>query len=407
MSSKQEARNKVLIECNESAGKFEKLYRDLNVEVDGFVPENASVEDFLRALFRVFGKKDRFLEFNNICESYFANDKCSSDITPLLAKSYFSIGELQKSKSVLTDFFDASSEAGKIEKIEILCNLSEWACVAEHVNKIDGNKLNKGLYSRFLMVGKRLEKSGFIRSDISARVFCLNLVDDLRKRKIVESVYSKLEAKIEFQEAVNGSLLEEKEVALNNPNGKFWSQLGAIGCFLSHIDAIRKVANGSLENALIIEDDGLPYYRFNDEDVEKAIEGNDIVFINNRMSSLVCGQVEYNGMTTVVERLSMLPDIRKGWGGDGYIISKIGAQKILENFSVDKIIGHFDGQLGSYCVERDASIGTKNKALNIAEIFGKKFKGPNVLVGKTLNFPMVHTVNFSVSSRNIVSQKAT
>ena len=107
MSSKQEARNKVLLECNESADKFEKLYRDLNVEVDSFVPENASAEDFLRALFRVFGKKDRFLEFNNICESYFANGKCSSDITSLLAKSYFSIGDFQKSKDVLIDFFDA------------------------------------------------------------------------------------------------------------------------------------------------------------------------------------------------------------------------------------------------------------------------------------------------------------
>ncbi len=405
MSSKQEARNKVLIKCNESADEFEKLYRDLNVEVDSFVPENASAEDFLRALFRVFGKKDRFLEFNNICESYFANSKCSSDITSLLAKSYFSIGDFQKSRDVLIDFFDASNDAGKIEKIEILSNLAEWECVAEYVNKIDENKLNKGLYSRFLMVSNRLEKSDSICSEINVNILCLNLVDDLRKRKIVENIYGKVGAKIEFQEAVKGSCLEKKEVVLNNPNGKFWNQLGAIGCFLSHIDAIRKVANGSFENALIIEDDGLPYYRFNDEGVEKAIEGNDIVFINNRMSSLVCSQVEYNGMTTVAERLSMLPDIRKGWGGDGYILSKTGAQKILDNFSLDRIIGHFDGQLGSYCIDKALGIEPKNKALAIAEGFNRKFKGGNVLVGKTLNFPMIHTVNFSVSSRNIESEK--
>ena len=123
------------------------------------------------------------------------------------------------------------------------------------------------------------------------------------------------------------------------------------------------------------------------------------------MSSLVCSQVEYNGMTTVAERLSMLPDIRKGWGGDGYILPKTGAQKILDNFSLDRIIGHFDGQLGSYCIDKTLGIEPKNKALAIAEGFNRKFKGGNVLVGKTLNFPMIHTVNFSVSSRNIESEK--
>lgn len=117
---------------------------------------------------------------------------------------------------------------------------------------------------------------------------------------------------------------------------------GIYGCFLAHREAWRRVQSGGSEWALVCEDDArflgpLPI------PLESLVipGGAEIVFANARMASGILGRERCVGVgeglefipiaQALQELLAVSPNINAP-GGDGYFLSKKGAEKLLRIF---------------------------------------------------------------------------
>lgn len=228
----------------------------------------------------------------------------------------------------------------------------------------------------------------------------ISLERDLRKRELQRKLYSFCGLEVEFLHGVPGATLPRIVETSLCPRGFLGgSSKGAIGCALSHIKAWEFMTEKKYEYAVILEDDGTPYYGFNPETLINDTGSNfDILLINQRMSSLTGPHTHYKyvGCVNVSERLRQMPDAQKGWGGDGYILSHNGAKQLLRCISVDGILGHIDGQFSSYGY--DGQILAQSRAQEIAASFMARSTSKDKLNVKCLNFPAVHQMNFEYSS---------
>jgi len=91
------------------------------------------------------------------------------------------------------------------------------------------------------------------------------------------------------------------------------SFFGELGCFLSHYNSWKFVIDNNLNSCLILED-GIEFIR-NDFNNLTIHEDTDILFINEEMNN-------YDSNKNII-----------GYGTQGYIITKKGAKKLMENCS--------------------------------------------------------------------------
>jgi GR25 family glycosyltransferase involved in LPS biosynthesis len=131
---------------------------------------------------------------------------------------------------------------------------------------------------------------------------------------------------------------------------------GALGCFLAHVGAWEKVAEGDAM-ALIVEDDVDP------TDLDRLLlvempDDADIVWCNHRMDP--ARTVEREGRKlwqeipkAVPVKVMLAPKVLKKGppGGDGYLLSPAGARKILAAVDEDGFSGHVDWRMLRYCLE--------------------------------------------------------
>lgn len=223
----------------------------------------------------------------------------------------------------------------------------------------------------------------------------INLGEDRRKFKLAQSLYGKMSIRIERLNGVRGS--ELSEYVLSQVVSESGSVLGrgAVGCALSHIAAWEKVATGEADYGLIVEDDGLPYSWQNIDCLVEDAGEFDVLYVNERMSSVPCQDVE-DGVRSIWDTLGSRPANLRGWGGDGYILSRRGAERLLSSIAQDKIVGHIDGQLGSYGVRADQRPVTRAQSVGVA--CRRNMASQEQLVVKCLRFPLVASVNFGHSS---------
>jgi GR25 family glycosyltransferase involved in LPS biosynthesis len=129
---------------------------------------------------------------------------------------------------------------------------------------------------------------------------------------------------------------------------------GTLGTFLSHVKAWEAVACGTETYGVILEDDAMLL------GFERLIsfplpEDAELVFINDRMSPgsrhapptgpIMC--------FPIAEALRSLNKTGQGVGGDGYILTKVGARKLLETVAKDRFFGHVDWRLLRYSVKAE------------------------------------------------------
>jgi hypothetical protein len=131
---------------------------------------------------------------------------------------------------------------------------------------------------------------------------------------------------------------------------------GRLGCFLAHIAAWERVAQGSATHQLIIEDDAVfgPLERIFGLDLP---EGMDLIFCNQRMNPDPQGAAD-RPLALFPSRaiLAVKADgVRagkrwKGVGADGYLLSREGAKKLLQAVARDGVHGHVDARMLRYCL---------------------------------------------------------
>jgi GR25 family glycosyltransferase involved in LPS biosynthesis len=141
--------------------------------------------------------------------------------------------------------------------------------------------------------------------------------------------------------------------AVRRLTGEVSAPRGTLGCFLSHAAAWERLLAGSAACALVMEDDALPLLAFPRSIAELGLpEGWDVVWVNDRM------QGEYDpdtvaGFRTVaaVNAVRGFPAWHDAVGGDGYLISRSGARRLLEWCQADGFSGDVDWRMLGYALE--------------------------------------------------------
>lgn len=336
--------------------------------------------------------------------------KLDSSVAKSYASSLLSNNFPEDAAAVLLRSIDKiTSAAEAVTALVLIANTCQWNVLREGMKYVT-DILRRGDSTipagTLETLEERLRQSSTDKKR-NIPLLAISLERDLRKRELQRKLYSFCGLEVEFLNGVLGSTLPRIVETFLRPAG-FSSELtkGAIGCALSHIRAWEFMIEKNYEHAVILEDDGTPYYGFNPETlINDSGSDFDILLINQRMSSLIGPPAHYKyvGCANVSERLHQMPDAQSGWGGDGYILSHNGAKQLLRCISVDGILGHIDGQLSSYGY--DGQTVTQSRAQATAARVMAKSKSKGRLNVKCLNFPAVHQMNFEYSSSVEESRK--
>ncbi|MHA7155903.1 glycosyltransferase family 25 protein [Arthrobacter sp. TMN-50] len=223
----------------------------------------------------------------------------------------------------------------------------------------------------------------------------INLREDSRKYDLAIALYEKMGLSLDRVEATRGTDISKfVRSSVVSKSGQLLGP-GAVGCALSHIAAWERIANSTEQHGLILEDDGLPYSWQNIDGIIQDAGTFDILYVNERMSS--AARTEYErGVSLLWDTLQSRPEKMHGWGADGYIVSREAAQKLLEMISGDKIVGHIDGQIGSYGI--DAASKAISRAQRVGLNCRKNMQPHKPLRIKCLRFPLVASYDFGYSS---------
>jgi GR25 family glycosyltransferase involved in LPS biosynthesis len=357
-----------------------------------------------------YRRENRYDEELRFLRNAYETHKLDLSVAKSYACSLLSNNFPEDAAAILLQSLDKlTSVAQAVPALVLIANTCQWNVLREglkYVTDIVQRGDSTIAAGTLATLEERLRQSSTDKKT-NIPLLSISLERDRRKRELQRRLYSFCGLQIEFLNGIPGATLPRIVETLLCPAG-FLGGLskGAIGCALSHIKAWEFMTEKSYEFAVILEDDGTPYYGFNPETlINDSGSDFDILLINQRMSSLIGPPTHYKyaGCVNVSERLHEMPDTQKGWGGDGYILSYNGAKRLLRCISVDGILGHIDGQLSSYGYDRQNV--AQSRAQVAAAMVMAKSKLTDRLNVKCLNFPAVHQMNFDYSSSNEESRK--
>ena len=110
---------------------------------------------------------------------------------------------------------------------------------------------------------------------------------------------------------------------------------GAFCCYLSHAKCWKKVADGNAEHALILEDDVAINIDALGAFTVDGLSDFDVIFVNQRTRAYlkhlpsVPAWVDLGGLVTALVQDGTFARSIPAPGGDGYVVSKAGARKLL------------------------------------------------------------------------------
>lgn len=231
----------------------------------------------------------------------------------------------------------------------------------------------------------------------------INLESEDRKWRITSSAFEKAGyTNFHRHLAVPGTSLPTgvRTALVPQPDIQNLLGVGAFACWLSHWKVWETVAeDSSFPFGIILEDDALPftgpsYLRR----LLPELSGFDIVWINRRMSGIAhTDNPEWRtGLLDPWEQLSSWPAGRQGWGADGYLLTRRGAEKLLLMTESVGIMNHVDGQLGA--VSTTASSEPSNAIQEIIVDMKKSMSQAEQLHSTALQIPAVRERPFGLSS---------
>ena len=359
----------------------------------------------------VYRRENKYEEELYFIRKVHENSKLDTYVAQRYASSLLSNNFPEDAAAILLQSIDnVASAAQAVPALVLIADACQWNVLREGLKYVT-DILRRGDSTITAGTLETLEERLRQSSTDEKRnipLLSISLERDLRKRELQRKLYSFCGLQVEFINGIPGATLPRIAETFLCPSGFLVgaSSKGAIGCALSHIKAWEFMTEKNYEYAVILEDDGTPYYGFNPETlINDAGSDFDILLINQRMSSLIGPPTHYKyvGCVNVSERLQQMPDTQQGWGGDGYILSLNGAKQLLRCISVDGILVHIDGQLSSYGY--DGQIVAQSRAQVVAAKVMAKSKSKDRLNVKCLNFPAVHQMNFQYSSSNEESKK--
>ncbi len=176
-------------------------------------------------------------------------------------------------------------------------------------------------------------------------VFCLNLDRNPERWVEITRQFAGFAPPLLRIAGVEGSRLDPAEVLRRT--GRADAPRGTLGCFMSHAAAWQAVLDRGLEDALIIEDDVIPLL-----DLPAQLgplnlpAGYDVCFVNDRLDPQRAGA----GLlpVTLLQAMQAFPPTDNAPGGDGYVLSRSGAERLLRWVAEDGYAEDVDWRLVAY-----------------------------------------------------------
>jgi GR25 family glycosyltransferase involved in LPS biosynthesis len=320
-----------------------------------------------------------------------------------LALVEYGIGDISLGISRIKSLLDKIRERDVVVYIDVLSQFCLWDEVLSSSLYLEKKfeLSNLDLESKKVRAG-----SSFLEMNPSeVDLCCISLDREVVRRKIVAHSFSGLNVPVRFKSGILGSSLPSgvKDFLVSNISSEKSNRLqpGAFGCALSHVAAWEDFLNSSQKKfGFFIESDSVPYRNISlsDSSANSFMGNNDVLFVNHRMSTFMEGVVNLDGSNSVTDRLCnyVKPAV---WGADGYILSRSGAEMLLKAFSIDKILGHIDGQITSYAFNNSDSIILKETfSSKLASDFRSSMISGLTLKGGCLNNPIVISHDYGFSS---------
>lgn len=178
-------------------------------------------------------------------------------------------------------------------------------------------------------------------------------IDEDRRAPLISSLASVAGVEAHVVMGVVGSTLPDTACRLLTQSDTWKSRRGTIGCFLGHVSAWERAANSSAPYSIILEDDVslIGFERIHQTEIPQDA---DIIYIHDKISPnpQSTGDVD---VRPFIEGLRVLSKKNEpSLFGFGYILTKIGAKKLLSALKTDYFYGHVDGRLLRYSTPEDS-----------------------------------------------------
>ncbi len=177
-------------------------------------------------------------------------------------------------------------------------------------------------------------------------VYMINLERRSDRRSNMEAILKELNVDYEWVKAVDGkATLSDSYVRQNNikmmedfsePYHGRPLKLGEIGCFLSHYNVWRDVLDKGFNEVIVFEDDIRfePYFKH-----KLAAVKNELAAINLDWDLIFLGRkILHNVVEEWVENSTMLVHVNYTYWTLGYMLSRSGAQKLIDAKPLDKMV---------------------------------------------------------------------
>ena len=185
-------------------------------------------------------------------------------------------------------------------------------------------------------------------------IYVINMKKDIDKRNYMQKKLKNMKVVYKLIDAVGGDFLTDEFVNSHYSKSKTVENIGRelsrreIGCAISHISIYKEMVEKDIEKAVILEDD----IDFDQNIFKNIIENEDLP---KNWECIMLGH--HNSRSRKIEAASSLwykksaylnfqfiRFIEHAYGAYGYIISSVGAKKLLKHLSlIDKPIDHYMG----------------------------------------------------------------
>ncbi|NVO25745.1 glycosyltransferase family 25 protein [Donghicola mangrovi] len=158
-------------------------------------------------------------------------------------------------------------------------------------------------------------------------VFSLNLDRDITRFEAQQASLKAQSIDVTRIPALRGASLPE--VIYDFVPGLNPEEPGTVGCFLSHIRSWEALLKSDADWGVILEDDAMIEEGFFEILNRIDCPKHDLTFINNRMVPLDADGDEL--VVSIIEAILSRKDLQQiACGGDGYILTRSGAEELLE-----------------------------------------------------------------------------
>ncbi len=179
---------------------------------------------------------------------------------------------------------------------------------------------------------------------MNVRCYVINLERDTDRWDQIRAVLSGYDAvSVTRIDAVRGSMLPDSACEVLTKSPRMKNHKGTLGCSLSHALAWEAIARAENAWGLVLEDDSYPQDLGILRDWQMPGE-LDLIFCNARMAYRQDGLA----ILPLFPAFGFTMRNNTAIGGDGYILSREGAEKLLSFFSEDGFLSHVDLRLAAY-----------------------------------------------------------